>query len=101
MALPRTSWRRRPLLVLIILILLLVVGYAARAFDGDARTSSQPASWLPTGIASQLPGSQLPGSQLTGPRLIGIERPMTQPAQDGGRLAAKAAMPSCACGLAK
>lgn len=43
MALPRTSWRRRPLLVLIILILLLAIGYAARAFDGDSATDSRPA----------------------------------------------------------
>ncbi|MEO6500638.1 MAG: hypothetical protein ABIQ09_01860 [Jatrophihabitantaceae bacterium] len=43
MPLPRTSWRRRPLLVLIILILLLVIGYAARAWDGDSTTGSQPA----------------------------------------------------------
>ncbi|HEY0167744.1 MAG TPA: hypothetical protein VGB75_11955 [Jatrophihabitans sp.] len=48
MALPRTSWHRRPLLVLIILILLLVIGYAARAWDGDSRTGSQPASTLVT-----------------------------------------------------
>jgi hypothetical protein len=76
------------LLVLIILILLLAVGYAVRAFDGDARASS------PT-------GSKPVGSQLTGSQLTGIARPTAQPAQDGGRLAAKAAMPSCACGLAK
>lgn len=44
MALPRTSWHRRPLLVLIILILLLVIGYAARAWDGGSRTGSQPGS---------------------------------------------------------
>jgi hypothetical protein len=69
-ALPRTSWRRRPLLVLIILILLLVIGYAVRALDGGSRAGSQPA-----------------GS--------------AQVAQLGGRLAAKAAMPSCACSLAK
>lgn len=90
MALPRTSWRRRPLLVLIILILLLAVGYTVRAFDSDSRTnpptSSRPASSQLAGIATQL---------------TGIARPTAQPAQDGGRLAAKAAMPSCACGLAK
>ena len=43
MALPRTSWRRRPLLVLIILILLLVVGYTVRALDGGTRSGSWPA----------------------------------------------------------
>jgi hypothetical protein len=42
-ALPRTSWRRRPLLVLIILILLLVIGYAVRALDGGTRSGSWPA----------------------------------------------------------
>lgn len=73
MALPRTSWRRRPLLVLIILILLLVIGYAVQALDGGSRAGSQPA------------GSAQPASM----------------AQDGGRLAAKAAMPSCACPPAK
>lgn len=97
MALPRTSWRRRPLLVLIILILLLAVGYTVRAFDGDSRTSpptsSRPAGSQPAGIATQLTG--------TATQLAGIARSAAQPAQDGGRLAAKAAMPSCACGPAK
>lgn len=72
--------------MLIILILLLAIGYAARAFDSDSRTGSHPVGWHP-------------GSQL-----IGLAWPPAQPgsvAQDGGRLAAKAAMPSCACGLAK
>jgi hypothetical protein len=83
-ALPRTSWRRRPLLVLIILIVLLVIGYAVRAADGRSGAGSQP----------------------TGPQLMGTHRVISavglaQTAQDGGRLAAKAAMPSCACGPAK
>jgi hypothetical protein len=80
-ALPRTSWRRRPLLVLIILIVLLVIGYAVRA----ARGGSDTGSW---------PGRQ-PAS-----RVISAAQPAST-AQDGGRLAAKAATPSCACGLAK
>jgi hypothetical protein len=42
-ALPRTSWRRRPLLVLIILIVLLLIGYAVRALDGGSRSGSWPA----------------------------------------------------------
>ncbi len=82
MALPRTSWRRRPLLVLIILILLLVIGYAVRAFDGDSRSASQPA----------------------GVHTAGAQAASAQPfstAQRGGRLAAKAAIPSCACSPAK
>ncbi|HEX8081614.1 MAG TPA: hypothetical protein VF557_15495 [Jatrophihabitans sp.] len=53
MALPRTPWRRRPLLVLIILVLLLAIGYTARAFDGDSRTGSWPG-----------------GSHLSGPHLV-------------------------------
>jgi hypothetical protein len=75
--LPRTSWRRRPLLVLIILLLLLVIGYAVRALDGNDRSGSRPA------------GSHASTAQ------------PAPAAQDGGRLAAKAAMPSCACSLAK
>ncbi|MDQ1738982.1 MAG: hypothetical protein QOE53_634 [Pseudonocardiales bacterium] len=50
MALPRTSWRRRPLLVLIILIVLLVIGYAVRALDDGSRTGSWPAGAHPTGL---------------------------------------------------
>ncbi len=83
-SLPRTSWRRRPLLALIILILLLVIGYAAREAKGDRHPSSPPA-----GSARYLPSS---ARYRPGP---------AQPAQDGGRLAANAAIPSCACGLAK
>lgn len=50
MALPRTSWRRRPLLVLIILILLLVIGYAVRAWDdGASEAGSRPAGPAVTG----------------------------------------------------
>jgi hypothetical protein len=49
-ALPRTSWLRRPLLVLIILILLLVIGYAVRALDDGSRAGSQPAGPHPTGL---------------------------------------------------
>jgi hypothetical protein len=87
---PRTSWRRRPLLVLIILILLLVIGYVVRAVDGGTRSGSWPA-----------------GSHVSGPQLVTSSagsNGLTQPAstaQDGGRFAAKAAMPSCACGPAK
>jgi hypothetical protein len=89
-ALPRTSWRRRPLLVLIILIVLLVIGYAVRALDGGSRTGSWPA------------GSHATGPHATGPhRIAGSADPLAHSAQDGGRLAAKAAMPSCACGPAK
>ena len=75
--------------MLIILILLLVIGYAVRALDGDSRTGSWPAG--PHRITS----SASPASASTQP---------AQPASDaqrGGRLAAKAAMPSCACGPAK
>jgi hypothetical protein len=70
--------------VLIILILLLVIGYAVRALDGRSNTGSWPA-----------------GPHVSGPLLV---TRLTQPvstAHDGGRLAAKAAMPSCACGPAK
>jgi hypothetical protein len=86
-ALPRTSWRRRPLLVLIILILLLVIGYAVRAVDGGSRSGSWPA-----------------GPHASGEQLVTSTASLAQPASiahDGGRLAAKAAMPSCACGPAK
>ena len=87
MALPRTSWRRRPLLVLVILILLLVIGYAVRAFDdGASGAGSRPA-----GPAVSAPHPAASGS-------------LAQPASTahrGGRLAAKAAIPSCACSLAK
>jgi hypothetical protein len=69
--------------VLIILILLLVIGYAVRALDGDSRTGSWPAG--PHHITSSASASTQPA----------------QTAHDGGRLAAKAAMPSCACGPAK
>ena len=72
--------------MLIILILLLVIGYAARALDGDSRTGSQPAGRQGTSSA---------------PAGAGHGQSLPQPAQDGGRLAAKAAIPSCACGLAK
>jgi len=88
--LPRTSWRRRPLLVLIILILLLVIGYAVRALDGGPAAGSQPA-----------------GPRLTGPHRVISVISATSLAQTasiahrGGRLAANAAMPSCACGPAK
>jgi hypothetical protein len=88
-ALPRTSWRRRPLLVLIILILLLVIGYAVRGLDGHSRTGSWPAGAHPRTGQLQVSNGR---------------HPLTQPdstAHDGGRLAAKAAMPSCACGPAK
>ena len=69
--------------MLIILILLLVIGYAVRALDGDSRAGSWPSG--PHRITSSASASI----------------PPTQPAHDGGRLAAKAAMPSCACGPAK
>jgi hypothetical protein len=74
------------LLVLIILILLLVIGYAVRALDGDSRTGSWPAGpHRITSSASSASASAQPAST----------------AHRGGRLAAKAAMPSCACGPAK
>jgi hypothetical protein len=73
--------------VLIILIVLLVIGYAVRALDGGSRTGSQPA------------GIHVTGSLPAGAHVTGLLLPQT--AQDGGRLAAKAAMPSCACGPAK
>lgn len=93
-ALPRTSWRRRPLLVLIILILLLVIGYAARAVDDDSGTGSWPARPHSAGShrLTTLPGPA-PASTLV------VQLAST--AHRGGRLAAKAAMPSCACGPAK
>lgn len=79
-ALPRTSWRRRPLLALLILILLLVIGYAARGLRGnDSRSSLGP--------------NYSAGHSYSAGRAYS--------AQDGARLAAKAAIPSCACGLAK
>jgi hypothetical protein len=69
--------------VLIILVVLLAIGYAARALDGDSTAGSHPA-----------------GPRLTAPHWVTTAE-LAQTAQDGGRLAAKAAMPSCACGLAK
>ena len=70
---PRTSWRRRPLLALILLILLLVIGYIAQDVDGDHGKGSQRGP----SVVEQLPSAQ-PAST----------------AHDGGRLAAKAAIPS-------
>jgi hypothetical protein len=69
---PRTSWRRRPLLALILLVLLLVIGYLAREVDGNSGKGSQRSS-----VVVQVPSAQ-PAST----------------AQDGGRLAANAAIPS-------
>ena len=57
MALPRTSWRRRPLVALAALILLLIVGYTVRAVEdhnspssGGPVSTSQPAG--PTATAN-------------------------------------------------
>jgi hypothetical protein len=91
----RTSWRRRPLLVLVILLALLVIGYAARALDGDSLAGSRPAGPYPA-VTSYPVSSPAPATWRAGP-----SPSSAQPAQDGGRLAAKAAMPSCACGPAK
>jgi hypothetical protein len=80
------------LLVLIILIVLLVIGYAVRALDGGSRTGSWPAVPHATGplrIIEPADPTQAAGWS------------PAHNAQDGGRLAAKAAMPSCACGPAK
>lgn len=85
-ALPRTSWRRRPLLALLILILLLVIGYAARGLRGDDSRSS-------------LGPNYSPGHSYSAGH--GYSASHSYSAQDGARLAAKAAIPSCACGLAK
>jgi hypothetical protein len=70
---PRTSWRRRPLLALIILIALLLIGYIVRGVDGGSSKGSEGDS----AVVNRLPSAQ--------PASI---------AQDGGRLAAKAAIPS-------
>jgi hypothetical protein len=72
------------LLVLIILILLLVIGYTVRALDGGSRAGSQRVQPRVTSSQPTAHRKQLP-----------------QTAQDGGFLAAKAAIPSCACGPAK
>ncbi len=95
MPLPRTSWRRRPLLVLIILLLLLVIGYAARALDGNHRSGSRPAGPHATGGLAHY-GAGDPARYATGDLAQS-----SWTAQRGGRLAAKAAMPSCACSPAK
>ncbi len=95
----RTSWRRRPLLVLIILLVLLVIGYAARALDGGSLAGSRPAGSYP------VTGYAVTSDPVSSPALTtwraGPSSASAQLAQDGGRLAAKAAMPSCACGPAK
>ena len=54
MALPRTSFSRRPLLALIVLILLLVIGYTARGIRGDDH-SAKPATTTSATPLSQLP----------------------------------------------
>jgi hypothetical protein len=74
---PRTSWRRRPLLALIILILLLVIGYIARDVHGGKQS-----------------GSQRNGTVFHSHSVSDSQPVSTQPAQDGGRFAAKAAIPS-------
>ena len=85
--------------MLIILIVLLVIGYAARALDGGSEARTQPAwEWTQPAREWTQPAREWtqPAREWTQPA-----REWTQPAQDGGRLAAKAAMPSCACGPAK
>lgn len=88
---PRNLLRRRPLLALLVLILLLIIGYSARALHHKHKTQ-QPRA----------------GSVASAPAFAGMPGAVRQPlrvapsmAQDGGRFAANAAMPSCACGPAK
>lgn len=80
MALPRRSWRRRPLLALILLILLLVIGYIARDVDGGHRSGSQRS------------GTVLHSRTVSDSRAVWAQLAST--AHRGGRLAAKAAIPS-------
>lgn len=78
--------------MLIILIVLLVIGYAARALDGSSRPGSLPAG--PHPAAGPVPAAWRAGAAQDGTQPVST-------AHRGGRLAAKAAMPSCACGPAK
>lgn len=88
---PRNLLRRRPLLALLVLILLLIIGYTAHALHHKHNTQPPRAA----SVASAPAFADVRG---TGRQPFPAAPSMTH---DGGRFAANAAMPSCACGLAK